>query len=52
MGANSLQNTIGKFLAPVTVFLSSWVPPMGIFSIVLAFAFISIVLYILLFRIS
>ncbi|MDD9265830.1 MFS transporter [Paenibacillus sp. GCM10023248] len=51
MGANSLQNTIGKFVAPVTVFLSSWVPPIVIFTIILAFAFISIVLYIQLFRI-
>lgn len=49
MGADSLQPTIGKFLAPVTVFLSGWMPPMGIFSIILLFAFISIVLYIWLF---
>lgn len=51
MGADSLQSTIGKCLAPVTVFLSSWVPSMVIFSIILVFAFISIVLYIQLFRI-
>lgn len=51
MGANSLQSTIGKFLAPVTVFLSGWVPPIGIFSIILVFSFISILLYIQLFRI-
>lgn len=51
LGANSLQPTIGKFLAPVTVFLSSWVMPMGIFSIILVFAFISIALYVYLFRI-
>jgi len=51
MGADSLQYTFGKFLAPMTVFLSSWMPPMGIFSIILLFAFISIVLYIQLFRI-
>lgn len=51
MGANSLQNTIARFLAPVTVFLSNWVAPMGIFSIILVFAFISIVLYIRLFKI-
>ncbi|WP_187385772.1 MFS transporter [Gorillibacterium timonense] len=50
MGADSLQVTIGKFLAPMTVFLSSWLPPMGIFSIILAFALISIGFYILLFR--
>ncbi|RNB86053.1 MDR family MFS transporter [Brevibacillus panacihumi] len=51
MGADSLQGTIGKFLAPVTVFLSNWMTPMGIFSIILAFALISVVLYIQLFRI-
>jgi MFS family permease len=51
MAADSLQYTIGKFLAPLTVFLSSWVPPMGIFTTILAFALISIVLYIYLFRI-
>ncbi len=51
MGADSLQATIGRFIAPVTVFLSGWVPPMGIFSIILGFALISIALYIHLFRI-
>lgn len=51
MGADSLQGTIGKFLAPVTVFLSKWVPPMGIFSLVLAIAVISILFYVHLFRI-
>lgn len=50
MGADSLQFTIGRFLAPVTVFLSSWLQPMGIFSIILLSALISVVLYILLFR--
>ncbi|MGE5704437.1 MAG: MDR family MFS transporter, partial [Clostridia bacterium] len=50
MGADSLQATIGKFLAPMTVFLSSWVPPMGVFSIILLFSLISIVLYMQLFR--
>lgn len=51
MGADSLQATIGKFLAPVTVFLSNWVTPMGIFSVILAFALISALLYVQLFRI-
>lgn len=50
MGADSLQFTIGRFLAPVTVFLSTWLQPMGIFSIILLSAIISVVLYILLFR--
>ncbi|WP_134685081.1 MDR family MFS transporter [Brevibacillus migulae] len=51
MGADSLQATIGRCLAPLTVFLSTWIPPMGIFSIILLFACISIGLYIQLFRI-
>lgn len=50
MGADSLQPTIGKFLAPITVFLSSWVQPLGIFTLILLFALISIVLYLQLFR--
>lgn len=50
MGADSLQATVGRFLAPVTVFLSNWLSPLGIFSIILGFALISIVLYIQLFR--
>ncbi|WP_339272730.1 MFS transporter [Paenibacillus sp. FSL W8-0187] len=50
MGADSLQFTIGRFLAPMTVFLSTWLPPMGIFSIILLSALISVALYILLFR--
>ncbi|WP_211326536.1 MDR family MFS transporter [Paenibacillus flagellatus] len=52
MGADSLQNTIGKFLAPVTVFVSSWVPPMGIFSMILIFSLISVALYVQLFRMN
>ncbi len=50
MGADSLQNTIGKFLAPLMVFLSSWIPPIGVFSIILLFSFVSIILYIYLFK--
>ncbi|WP_433750575.1 MDR family MFS transporter [Falsibacillus pallidus] len=50
MGADSLQYTIGKFLAPITVFLSSWIAPMGIFTIILGFSLVSIVFYHLLFR--
>jgi MFS family permease len=50
MGADSLQYTMGKFLAPMMVFLANWIPPMGIFSIILLLAFISIGLYILLFK--
>ncbi|MEO3946672.1 MFS transporter [Gorillibacterium sp. CAU 1737] len=51
MGADSLQNTIAKFRAPLTVFLSNWIAPMGIFSIILAISLISVGLYRWLFRI-
>ncbi|MBE9918333.1 MFS transporter [Paenibacillus donghaensis] len=51
MGANNLQFTVSRFLAPVTVFMSAWLPPMGVFSMILVFAFISILLYIQLYRI-
>lgn len=50
MAADSLQYTIGKCLSPLTVFLSSWVVPIGIFSIILIFALISIWLYFQLFK--
>lgn len=50
MGADSLQGTIGKFAAPLIVFSSGWLAPMGVFSIILAAALISVGLYILLFR--
>ncbi|GGH79881.1 multidrug resistance protein [Pullulanibacillus pueri] len=50
MGVDSMQYTIGKFLAPLTVFLSTWVPPMGIFSLILIMAVISIALYMCLFK--
>ncbi len=51
MGAARLQYTIGRFAAPLTVFLSAWVPPMGVFTFILVCALISIVLYIRLFKI-
>ncbi|MFS1515733.1 MDR family MFS transporter [Bacillus sp. SCS-151] len=50
MGASRLQFTIGRFLAPLTVFLAEWVSPMGIFSIILFFAFMSVILYIKLYK--
>ncbi|WP_438431171.1 MDR family MFS transporter [Gorillibacterium sp. sgz500922] len=51
MGADNLQYTFGKFLAPLTVFLSGWLPPMAIFSVILGFAAVSIGFYVWLFRI-
>jgi Sugar phosphate permease len=52
MGASNLQFTIGRLLAPVSVFLSAWVAPMGIFSLLLLSAIISLSLYHCLFRID
>lgn len=51
MGASNLQFTMGRFLAPLAVLISSWVPPMGVFSLLLLFSMISMVLYINLFKI-
>ncbi|MCL1631650.1 MFS transporter [Sporolactobacillus sp. CPB3-1] len=51
MGASGLQFTIGRFLAPLTVFISAWVPPMGVFSLLLLFSIISMILYIRVFKI-
>ncbi|MBP0723744.1 MFS transporter [Bacillus sp. RG28] len=50
MGASNLQYTFGRFLAPLTVFISAWVPPMGVFSVILVCGFISAVLYFKLFK--
>ncbi|MET3695825.1 predicted MFS family arabinose efflux permease [Bacillus oleivorans] len=50
MGASNLQYTIGRFLAPITVFLSAWIPPIGIFSFILICAFISVYFYFKVFK--
>jgi len=52
MGADGLQYTIGKFIAPTTVFMSAWVPPRGIFLLILASALASVALYAQLFRLE
>ncbi|MGE8205532.1 MDR family MFS transporter [Heyndrickxia sp. NPDC080065] len=51
MAASDLQFTIGRFFAPVTVFLSAWFPPIWVFSIILVCALISMILYNRLFKI-
>lgn len=51
MAASSLQFTVGRFFAPITVFLSEWIPPIGIFSIILICALISIIFYHKLFKV-
>lgn len=50
MGASRLQFTIGRFIAPVTVFFSEWVQPIGIFSIILICALSGGAFYILLYK--
>ncbi|MFD2693551.1 MFS transporter [Sporolactobacillus shoreicorticis] len=51
MGASNLQFTIGRFLAPLAVFISAWVPPIGVFSMLLLFSIISMALYFYLFKV-
>ncbi|CUB11027.1 Multidrug resistance protein MdtH [Bacillus cereus] len=51
LGASRLQFTFGRFLAPVTVFLSEWLTPIWIFSFILVIAFMSAVFYIRLYKI-
>ncbi|MCJ8013650.1 MFS transporter [Paenibacillus sp. KQZ6P-2] len=51
MGASRLQFSIGRFLAPITVFLSEWISPIGVFSIMLLFACLSALSYIKLYKI-
>ncbi|WP_152392342.1 MDR family MFS transporter [Paenibacillus guangzhouensis] len=50
MGASNLQYTVGRFAAPLTVFLSGWWPPISVFAVILVCAIISIVLYWKLFK--
>ncbi|QLG40376.1 MULTISPECIES: MFS transporter [unclassified Paenibacillus] len=51
MGASRLQFTIGRFLAPVTVFMSEWISPIGIFSTILILAALSALVYIRLYKV-
>ncbi|WP_243300117.1 MDR family MFS transporter [Bacillus litorisediminis] len=50
LGASNLQYTFGRFLAPMTVFMSAWVWPLGVFSFILICAFISVALYMIVFK--
>ena len=52
MGAANMQFTLGRFIAPVTVFLAAWLSPIFIFSAILLSALISLILYKKLFRLS
>lgn len=51
MGASKLQFTIGRFLAPITVFLSEWTPPIGVFGNILFCALLGGACYIFLYKI-
>lgn len=51
LAADSLQNTIGKAIGPSTVFLASFISPMGIFTLIAVFSVIGVFLYVQLFRI-
>lgn len=50
MAASNMQFTIGRCLAPLTVFFSSWLPPIGIFSMILCSAMVSLLLYLKIFK--
>jgi MFS transporter, DHA1 family, multidrug resistance protein B len=50
MGASTLQFSIGRFIAPLTIGFSAWMPPVGVFGIILGVSLLSAVLYIYLFR--
>lgn len=51
MGAANLQYSLGRFLAPVTVMLSAWMPPVGVFGFILFCTVLSAILYVKLFHI-
>lgn len=50
MGASNMQFTIGRFLAPITVFLSACMSPVGVFSLILCSAVISMIFYMKVFK--
>jgi len=50
MGASSLQFSIGRFIAPLTIGISEWLPPVGVFGLILAVSLVSAYLYVRLFR--
>lgn len=50
MGASNLQHSIGRLIAPLTVVLSAWMTPIGVFGILFFCTLIGAVLYIRLFQ--
>lgn len=51
MGASNLQYSLGRFIAPATIFLSTWLPPLGVFGFIFFCTLASVALYVVLFRI-
>lgn len=51
MGAANLQFTVGRFFAPMTIIASAWLPPIGVFGIILGCAVISGTFYIKLYTV-
>ncbi|WP_400162198.1 MDR family MFS transporter [Brevibacillus sp. TJ4] len=50
MGASSLQFSIARFIAPLAITFSAWMPPVGVFGLILAVSLLSAYLYIFMFR--
>lgn len=51
MGASNLQYSLGRFIAPATIFLSTWLPPLGVFGFIFFCTLAIVALYVVLFRI-
>ncbi|MFD0697632.1 MDR family MFS transporter [Paenibacillus sp. GCM10027628] len=51
MGASSLQYSAGRFIAPVTIMLSTWFPPPVVFGFIFLVTILSSFLYVKVFRI-
>jgi MFS family permease len=50
MGASNLQYSIGRFFAPLSVVISTWMPSLAVFGILVFCLLISVSLYIILFQ--
>lgn len=50
MGASNLQYSVGKFVAPLAVIISTWIPSIGVFGFIFICTLISAFLYVKLFR--
>ncbi len=50
MGASTLQFSVGRFLAPLSIGVSQWLTPIGVFGMIMMCALISALIYVRLFR--